>query len=224
MIKTITLKNNNTTGRYDDISPFIIVEDLTLRFKGLAATSGNYYAVVGCNGKSAQYRIENNQITIEKSFFSVGALYLSVVYCLYGKKLGEWTVEPLGLAQVERTDFSASPTIAALESEIRALKSVLEEIGRSVTGLKEKIENTDIVIRETSEGFCREFESDRYRTKAEKVALMKYLYRHYINDLRDSEKDLCFPDFAAAIGLDISDLSAEEREEITLFTTKEDVL
>lgn len=242
MNKTITLKNHGE-GRYDDVSPFIIAEDLTIALNGLSATSGDYYAVLACNGKSAQKRIESNRITIEKSFLSIGALYMNVVYYLCGKKLGEWTVEPLCLQQATPTDFSASPTVAALEAETENLKkSIVETNGRiqALNGnfqalLKDMKKTFDSEIallknamnlaeKNATAAIERATEKANAKAKSEKTALLKYIYRHYLNDLRDSEKDLSLSDFAIAIGLDISDLTEKEQEEITKFTTKEDVL
>lgn len=151
----ITLKRG-MLGRYDDVSPFIIAEDLKLNFTELAA-NGYYCVVVSLNGKTQRYKMTGLSVTIPQDWLEPGSLNVSVQFYLKGTKLEEYTVEPLLLKAAE-TDLTAEPVIKALETRIDELveslaeakkeaedansrhQTEMQELAKQLTALQTKIE------------------------------------------------------------------------------------
>lgn len=202
-MKKILLKKYGV-GRYDDVSPFIIDGDLEIAFDGISAVNGDYYAVSSCNGQTTRQRINGN-IILSKDFLSAGELNITVVYYLNGTLLKEWVVEPLFLKEIS-SGLSAEPFVSEF------IKS-LNDISLALEALNKKMFQTEKTITDREE-----------QARREKIGFLKYVYRHYIRDLRDCSLDLSLDDFASVIGVDVSDLSKEEKQEIEEFKTKEDIL
>ena len=214
MQRVINLKNYGV-GRYDDVSPFMITEDLELSFVGMNAVNGEYIAVVDCNGETLQEKTEGS-LKIPKDFLSEGQLNVTILYYLRGNKLSEWKVEPL-LLQNALLGLSAEPDIEIIKKKLYSAEEKFENFSKRID---ESLKSSDKNIKSNTEILKRLTET----LKANKKATLKYLYRHYTQDLRDSDLDLPLEKFSHTLGFDISDLSKEELKEIDDFKAKEGIL
>ena len=142
-MKTIKLNNYHGIGRYDDVSPFIIDEDLRIKIDGLSVTNGEYHIIAKCNGRQTSQRIEG-VATIPKSFLSAGELYISVALYIKGNKVKEFACEPLTLKEVEG-EMLAEPMIEALKAEIATLNQELattkENQATAISNLRQDVEH-----------------------------------------------------------------------------------
>lgn len=140
MKKTITIKPGRI-GRYDDVSPFIIAEDLRLEFGGLNATNGDYYVDVKLNNKERKFKLNReNSVTLEQEFFETGELNVSVLYYLRGEKLAEYVVEPLAVKEVT-ADLTAEPVIAALTAQIGRLGEDNKELKQTLINETKRLQD-----------------------------------------------------------------------------------
>lgn len=122
------------------------------------------------------------------------------------------------LACIEETLIK---TLELTEQKILSLKEDFEKkFNEAESSIKDSIKS---LIQE-NQSLKLENELLDKNSKNEKRSFLTYLYRHYLNDLRDSEKDFSLQEFSDAIGLDISDLTEMEKIEIIKFANEENVL
>lgn len=139
MNKRITVKSGRI-GRYDDVSPFIIAEDLRLEFSGLNAINGDYYADVKLNNKERKFKLNcENAVTLEREFFGAGELNVSVLYYLRGEKIAEYVIEPLAIKEIT-SDLTAEPVIAAMTEQIERLGEENEELKQTFTNENKRLQ------------------------------------------------------------------------------------
>lgn len=140
MNKTITIKPGRM-GRYDDVSPFIIAEELRLEFDGLIAANGDYCVEVKLNAKERSFKLNSEKaVTLEQDFFEAGELNVSVLYYLRGEKLAEYVIEPLAVKETT-TDLSAVPVISALTAQLELFGKESEELKQTLTEENKRLQD-----------------------------------------------------------------------------------
>lgn len=210
-MKNITLKTYGV-GVYDDPAPFVLDEDLTLVFSGCNVANGEYAAVVKCNGWQETVKLTDNAVNVPFDELSAGELYVTVVLFLHGKRVTEWTVEPLTLTPVT-VGFDAAPTVAALKAENTSLQQALTAYRQELAGYVKAAEKA----AQTADGAVQ-------AVRANALAAAKYMYRHYKNDLRDNVQDLSAQAFLTALGASVPGLTEEDLKDIKEFSDEEEVL
>lgn len=136
-MKTIILKSNGL-GRYDDVSPFIITDNV-LRLKvELPNFNGEFYLVTEVNG-AVQKRLLplDDAITLEN--LTAGELNAEVKHYLKGALIKSYKVEPLLLKEVDGS-LSGMPEIEALNRRICAVERDFKEFKQAVEESKQKQE------------------------------------------------------------------------------------
>lgn len=195
-------------GKYEFSTPITISEDLQITIQDKPKKDGDYIAVVSCNGKRMQEKI-NDGITIPKDFLSAGRLNIVISYYLNGEKLHEWVVEPLRL-KGSSIGLSADTEIFALSNKIdwhkRKNEENLIELKEKLHEQSEKLERVNFAIQILTE-----------KEHKERVAVIKYEYRDYVTSL-NYEGTADFVTWAEKVGHDIYDLSEFEIAEIIEFT------
>jgi hypothetical protein len=141
MNRIITIQNS--LGRYDNVSPFLIANDnLKFQFKGLKGKS-EFYAIFSLNGKVKKVLLNDDKTTeISSEWLEVGELNINVLVYSGGFKTAEYAVEPLAIGQLNY-EFKAQPVIAALIAKQNELEKTqaeyekrLQEMERKVNGYK----------------------------------------------------------------------------------------
>ncbi len=155
MTRLITLKPYGV-GRYADVSPFIIDEDLHITFEGMDAANGIYHAALTCGVLHLSAKIVNHMITIPKESLSAGELNITVMLYLRGEKLKEWVIEPLLLKDVEPT-LTAEPEVSVLGEELKTLKATMiaetEELKTELARMREELDNVKTKIQLLEQGY-----------------------------------------------------------------------
>lgn len=135
-MKTIKF-NQNGTGRYDDVSPFIIT-DKSLKLKiALPEQSGEYYLVTENNGNKEQ-RLLGGDVTVIDNL-TAGEFNAAVEHYFKGELIKTYRIEPLILKEVNG-EISAEPEIIALKSEIAEMKTALSELGADIKDKAQELE------------------------------------------------------------------------------------
>lgn len=126
-MKTIKLKTNGT-GRYDDVSPFIVTDNSLQVAAVLPPFNGEFYLVAENNGTVQKKLLtRDGAVTIEN--LSAGELNAEVKHYLKGELVKVYKVEPLILKEVDGT-LSAMPEIEALHHDISSLERAFGEYGQ----------------------------------------------------------------------------------------------
>lgn len=211
MNKIIKFKDN--FGEYQDDTPYIIAENdpLSLMFD----FSGNSFKpktlkIVYAVGpfKSKILDCSSGTCEIPYEFFDGALRALTTKELVI--ELHEFS--NLGF-EINQGNYKIEPlSVTMVHSGIESY-AVIQDLRKSFQKLSEDFEKNVKVTNETISVL-----------KRDKVALIKYIYRHYWNDLRDSELNLSVQDFVVAIGIDITDISEAEQKEIEEFKTKEGIL
>lgn len=214
------IKFQDNFGEYQDDTPYIIAENdpLSLMFD----FSGNSFKpktlkIVYAVGpfKSKILDCSSGTCEIPYDFFD-GALRALTTkelvielheFSVLGFEInqGRYKVEPLSVTKVH----DGIESYAVIQELKKTFQKKSETFSKSLKTANDEIDA---------------LKQSLMREQNNNIALLKYIYRHYWNDLRDSEKDFPVKDFAAAIGMDVSDMSEEKLGEIEKFKTKEGVL
>lgn len=127
-MKIIKLKSNGT-GRYDDVSPFIVTDNkLELQIE-LPSFNGEFYLVYEINGKTDRRLLfRSGQIVLDN--LSAGEFKAAVKHYLKGELIKTYMVEPLLLKDVDGT-LSALPEIEELHRHISAVERGFNEYKES---------------------------------------------------------------------------------------------
>ena len=122
--------NSNGTGRYDDVSPFIVTDNkLELQIE-LPNFNGEFYLVYEINGKTDKRLLfRSGQIVLDN--LSAGELNVAVKHYVKGELIKTYTVEPLLLKEVDDT-LSALPEIEELRRSIVAVERAFGEYKQTV--------------------------------------------------------------------------------------------
>ncbi|MDE6597603.1 MAG: hypothetical protein K2K60_03080 [Clostridia bacterium] len=164
-MKTIILKSNGT-GRYDDVSPFIVTDN-RLEIKAILPNfNGEFYLVAENNGKTYKKLLScDGSVLLDE--LTVGELNAEVKHYLKGEHIKTYKIEPLLLKEVEGM-HSVIPEIVELKTELlnlktknAALQTNLSELDNSFTEYKN---NADL----------REM-----RVYKNALALMKFAFKDY---------------------------------------------
>ena len=182
-MRKIKLKSNGL-GRYDNVSPFLIESGALALEIYLPDKSGEYYLVSELNGKEKVQRIiRGSSVTL--SDLETGELKAAVKHYLRGELIEVYKIEPLLLKAVD-TQLSATPEIAFLMGECKAMREKLEAAEKSLA------------------------ETEKHNRERD-IALLSYAWADYQNNVQLNAKNLSLLDFAGALGYDFT---KEELEQI----------
>jgi len=146
-MKTIKF-NQNGTGRYDDVSPFILA-DGKLEIKiALPQLSGEFFFIAENNGKQFKKVIPQDGV-IALDGLTAGELTAEVKHYLKGVLIKNYKVEPLILREVDGS-LSATPEFIELQAVISALKAELAALAHTVAQEKQAAEKRTEVLNEWS--------------------------------------------------------------------------
>lgn len=155
MTRLITLKPYGV-GRYADVSPFIIDEDLHITFEGMDAANGIYHAALTCGVLHSSAKIVNHMLTIPKESLSAGELNITVMLYLRGEKLKEWVIEPLLLKNVDPT-LTAEPEVAEIRHRLAELQETygneLAELRAELATVRASLEEAKTKIQLLEQGY-----------------------------------------------------------------------
>ena len=179
-MRTIKSKNNSL-GRYDDVSPFLI-ESGVLELKiELPERNGEFYFVSELNKKQTVKPIIGGIVVLDG--LEAGELRAAVKHYLRGELIEVFKIEPLLLKAVEK-DLSAMPEFALLTGELVALKERTETLEKRLIQAEECAERADKRLEEL-------------QTKLN--GLMEYAYLSYRENVRLNVHDLTKEEFVSAI-------------------------
>lgn len=122
--KSIILKSNGL-GRYDDVSPFIIVDGILELKVNLPAFNGEFFFIAENNGASFKQVIPESGVVVLDGL-TVGELKAEVKHYLKGNLIQSFKIEPLILRAVD-CNLSGTPEIVELTQSLKELKQALEE-------------------------------------------------------------------------------------------------
>lgn len=151
-MKTIKLKPNGT-GRYDDVSPFIMPDGrLDLKII-LPNVNGEFYFVTENNGRTEKKLLPSSgEIALE--VLTAGELFAEIKHYLKGELIKTYKVEPLILKEADGS-ITAEPEIAALTRENSRLAAIIaEESKRAQTTEKALNKAVCALIRFAYTDFC----------------------------------------------------------------------
>ena len=116
-------------GRYDDVSPFILVDGkLELKIE-LPQLKGDYYLITD-NGKQNKILLPvDGKVTLEN--LTEGELNMSVKHYFKGELIREYKIEPLVLKNIDG-NISADPEIIELKKELSELKKEFVQYKQSI--------------------------------------------------------------------------------------------
>ena len=136
-MKIIQLKSNGI-GRYEDVSPYELLNSkLDLKIV-LPNVNGEFFLITEINGTKSMYSLlDGSEVTLEN--LSAGELCAEVKHYLKGRLIKTYKVEPLILKEVDAT-LSAMPEIAALELRTTELEEAVEEQKRTLEESNELLE------------------------------------------------------------------------------------
>lgn len=164
-MKIIILKPNGI-GRYDDVSPFMIVGnglDLTVK---LPALSGEFYFIAENNGNKIKLQIPyDGSITLNG--LSAGELSAQVRHFAKGELIKTYRIEPLLLKEIDG-DLAAEPEIIALNREVEEMKQVIAEQHEKAEGLEERLKTVS-----------QEYEERFGKLQLNTLALIKFAFTDY---------------------------------------------
>ncbi len=165
-MRTIKL-NSKGTGRYDDVSPFIVTDKkLELQIE-LPSFNGEFYLVYEINGKTDKRLLfRSGQIVLDN--LSAGELKAAVKHYIKGELIKTYTVEPLLLKEVDET-LSALPEIEELRRSIAAVERALGEYKQTVA---EREKEREEALETRINGF-----------EANLLALRRFAYKDYQNNV-----------------------------------------
>lgn len=133
-MKTIKL-NISGFGRYDDVSPFIVTDNVLELQIELPQVNGEFYIVTELNSKRKKLRLpQDGVITLHN--LTAGEMQAEVKHYLKGVLIKKYRIEPLMLIEVDG-DLTGAPEIAALNARISALEKELAETNESVFRLND---------------------------------------------------------------------------------------
>ena len=124
-MKTILLKPNGT-GRYDDVSPFIMTNgQLDLKII-LPNQNGDFFLVTENNGTKRKYDLPGSgSVTLEN--LEAGELLVTVKHYLNGVMVKQYEVEPLILCEVD-DGLKCTPEFVHLQKQIDEIKKTYDTI------------------------------------------------------------------------------------------------
>ena len=226
MQRVINFKEN--FGEYQDGTPYIIAANdqlsLAFDFSNNTQKPKRLKAVYAVGAKKSKiFDVSDFVLQIPYSFLDEalnpcgnGALLLELhEFTDTGFEIneGRYKVEPLCVTKIHN-GIEGYGLIQSLKNQMSALANSVDrkmfEFEKALAPAQEALEKALNNFQET--------------LKANKKATLKYLYRHYTQDLRDSDLDLPLEKFAQTLGFDVSDLSKEELKEIDDFKSKEGIL
>lgn len=181
-MKTIKLKSNGT-GRYDDVSPFIITDStLTLKVE-LPNFNGEFYLVTENNGKTCR-RLLVRDVEIQLDGLTAGELNAEVKHYMKGELIKSYKAEPLLLKEVDGM-LSAMPELEAIHRHICAVERTFEE------------------YKESAEKRVKEAEERYNKLKANLLALVRFAFYDYSdNPYLDGGS---FEEFASKFGFELTE-------------------
>ncbi len=183
-MRTIKL-NSKGTGRYDDVSPFIVTDKkLELQIE-LPSFNGEFYFVYEINGKTDKRLLfRSGQIVLDN--LSAGEFKAAVKHYFKGELIKTYTVEPLLLKEVDEI-LSALPEIEELRRSIAAVERAFVEYKQTVADREKEREEA----LETGIKFI----------EANLLALKRFAYKDYQNNVylgggtkEDFIKEFGFPE------------------------------
>ena len=202
-----TINFNNNFGEYQNGTPYIITENDLL---------------------AINFNFDNNECKPKR---------LKAVYSIGEKRSKILDVSNDRILQIPYSFFVEalnSPGTAELWFELHEFTESGFEINKgrykveplAITKIDENVEVYPVVqdLKNQIIQLIKENKSIKEKLKANMLATLRYLYRHYTKDLTDSDKDLSLNDFAKAIGYDVSDLTEQELKEVEEFSVKEGIL
>ena len=194
MKKTIQFKDN--FGEYSNGTPYIIAENdplsISFDFSGNSQKPKRLKVVYAVGTKKSRILdVSDHVLQIPYSFFDE-ALKPSGKG-LISMELHEFT--ETGFA-INEGRYTVEPLELNKVHERIEGCAVIQVLKNQITTLKDELKTT----------------ADK--AKRNKVATLRYLYRHYTKDFIDSDANLSVKAFARAIGMDVSDLYEEELNEI----------
>ena len=151
-MKTISLKSNGT-GRYDDVSPFIVADNKLEIKTELPNTNGEFFFISENNGTTIKKFI-NRDKSIMLDGLTAGELNAEIKHYLKGVLIKTYKVEPLIICEVDGT-LTGTPEIEELRREIAAMREILateqtkaEEREKELTAREENLNvNISAIIR-----------------------------------------------------------------------------
>lgn len=236
MIKTIRFKDN--FGEYQDDAPYIIaVNDLlslAFDFSANIQKPKKLKAVYAAGtSKSKIFDVSDGILQIPYEFFENAlALAETKELCLelheftetgFEVNVGRYKVEPLAVTRIDE-GLQSYALIQVLRGQIATLNKKVEDLTKTVTAANKSSTEQSKRFAVTLKSHGDSLSETGKRLKSTKIALLQYLYRHYRNDLRDSDLDLSLVGFCNVIGIDTSDLTKEELDAIEDFRNKENIL
>lgn len=134
-MKTIKLKSNGT-GRYDDVSPFLVTDNRLEMKVELPGYNGEFYLITENNGRPEKRLLpRDGTVTLEN--LTAGELNVAVKHYLKGALIREYKVEPLLLKEADG-NLSALPELAALKSALAELVQEYAALSEELSKYKEK--------------------------------------------------------------------------------------
>lgn len=124
-------------GRYDDVSPFIIADNIIELKIELPNINGEFYLIAQNNGKTVKKPLSKYEpIKIEE--LTAGELKAEVKHYLKGILIKTYKIEPLLLKEVDGS-ISAIPEIKELKNQIKTLSESYESLKKEQSVFVEKI-------------------------------------------------------------------------------------
>ena len=123
-MRVIKLKSNGI-GRYDDVSPFMITDNMLELETDLPPLNGEFYITTENNGvKSTRLISRSGTVVIDS--LTAGELNAEVRHYLKGTLIKTYKIEPLLLIEADG-NINAEPEIAALRRENAKLREEVVE-------------------------------------------------------------------------------------------------
>lgn len=94
-MRTINIK----TGRYDDVSPFLVTNNTLKVYVDVPNTNGEYYFCIENQGERHEYPLKESK-TVELSNLKAGELHSEARLYLRGQRIATYPIEPLTLKEV----------------------------------------------------------------------------------------------------------------------------
>lgn len=144
-MKTIKL-NISGFGRYDDVSPFIVTDNVLELQIELPQVNGEFYIVTELNSKREKLRLpQDGVITLHN--LTAGEMQAEVKHYLKGVLIKKYRIEPLMLIEVDG-DLTGAPEIAALNARLSEHREELAKVNERLSELYDELTKTNKNISE----------------------------------------------------------------------------
>lgn len=129
-MRTVKL-NNSGIGRYDDVSPFIIVNSEIQVNIELPSYNGEFYLTAENNGRTFKQKLING-VTVIIDKLTAGELKAVVKHYVKGELVKVYKIETLLIKELD-TNLSVTPEITAINERTTNLSSRLESLTETIS-------------------------------------------------------------------------------------------